>query len=152
VKTPPIRIANQRFLARGSFSSRSVLTQYQTLSEPKTLYKKTVHTYELRGCGDLFIWFGGPPTIVSRAPSSAVPSLSLPLACYWLLQRSTCFIFFSVLCGPFQFFCTVFLCTYCLCVGVPPSHSRIFSHREIFVGKKPSQLPILIRVLFVLTA
>jgi hypothetical protein len=53
----------------------------------KTLYKETVHTYELRGCDDLFIWFGGPPTIVSRAPSSAVPSLSLPLGCYWLVQR-----------------------------------------------------------------
>ncbi len=105
MKKAPLRIANQQFLARGSFSSRSVLTQYRTLSEPKTLSKKTVHTYELRGCSDLFIWFGGPPTIVSRAISSAVPSLSLPLDCYWLLQRSICLIFFSTLwvLGKFRF-------------------------------------------------
>jgi hypothetical protein len=33
--------------------------------------------------------------MVSGAPSSAIPFLFLPLGCYWLLQRSTCFHFFS---------------------------------------------------------
>jgi hypothetical protein len=72
-------------------------------SYSNTLYKKTVHTYELRGCGDLLIWFGGPRTVVSRAPSSAVPTLSLPLSSYRDQPVSIFFPQYSVGLGKIPF-------------------------------------------------
>jgi hypothetical protein len=67
----------------------------------KTLHKKTVHKHELRGCGDLFIWFGGPLEKSFQGPVVCW-SLESPIAgCYWLLKQSNQFlILFSLLCGP----------------------------------------------------
>jgi hypothetical protein len=42
----------------------------------KELHKKAVHKQELRGCGDLFIWFGGPLEKSSKAQLSV--NLSFP--------------------------------------------------------------------------
>ncbi len=41
----------------------------------RTLYNRTVHRKESRGCGDLFVWFGGPFYNSSWAQSSVDLSL-----------------------------------------------------------------------------
>ncbi len=77
-----------------------ILCRCDRYSGPKTLYKKTVHRQESRGCDYL--------RKVLKAQSPVNLSLPLPLACYWLLQRSNHLtIFFSLPYGPCEN--TVFL-------------------------------------------
>jgi hypothetical protein len=86
----------------------------------KTFYRKMVHAYESRGCGYLFIWFGGLLNKSFQGP--IIPSFPQLLGCYWLLWPSNQFqIYFSFCVDPEKllycfvqmssslFSCTVFL-------------------------------------------
>jgi hypothetical protein len=54
----------------------------------KDIRQKTVHRQESRGCGDLFIWFGGPLDKRFQGPFMCCLLLPETIACYWLLQWS----------------------------------------------------------------
>jgi hypothetical protein len=65
---------------------RPLSSLWPSVPSTKDIRQKTVHRYELRGCGDLFIWFGG--SLQKRFQGPLVCCLLLPqtIGCYWLLQ------------------------------------------------------------------
>jgi hypothetical protein len=54
----------------------------------KDIWQKTVHRKESRGCGNLFIWFGGPLDKRFQGPFMCCLLLPQTLGCIWLLQWS----------------------------------------------------------------
>ncbi len=84
-------------------------------------YRKTVHTYESRGCGDLFIWFEGTLNNSFQGPIICHPlfptTIRLPLAPIAIEPVSNFFSLFMWALGTYCFVwmsssvfsCTVFL-------------------------------------------
>ncbi len=90
-------------------------------SNPKTFYRKTMHTDESRGFGDLFIWFGGllnksvqGPIIGHPLFPTTTKLLLAPVAIEPLSNFFSLFIwalgnYCSVQMSSYIFSCTVFL-------------------------------------------
>jgi hypothetical protein len=110
----------------------------------KTFYRKTEHTYESRGCGDLFIWFGGtlnksfhgpvichplfPTTIrLLLAPIDIKPVSNFFLVSLWTL-RNYCFVQMS----SSIFSCTVLL--YKVFGGGGRCHAGLWGWEELRKG------------------
>ncbi len=56
------------------------------LLKPKDIRQKTVHRKESIGCGDLFIWFGGPLDKRFQGPFMCILLLPQNIGCYLLLH------------------------------------------------------------------
>ncbi len=74
------------FLVHGCLCPVSVSMSRDTLQLTKDIIQKTMHRQELRGCGDLFIWFGGPHHKRFQGPSVCNLLLPQTTGCCWLLQ------------------------------------------------------------------